>query len=68
MLQILSGKRKLTQNFLLPCLLPKPVLFVKWDWFTPSYVPELGNLNLGLYFRNQESQERENFINQKRDL
>lgn len=63
MLQTLTGKRKLRCSF----LLPNPVLFGESDWFTQHDMPELVNLNLAFYFRNEES-EGGNFINLKRNL
>lgn len=57
MLWTLTGKRRLICSF----LLPNTVLFGASDWFTQCDMPELVNLNLAFYFRNQESEE--NFIN-----
>lgn len=63
MLQTLTGKRKLRCSL----LLPNPVLLGELDWFTQHDMPELVNLNLAFYFKNEES-EGENVINLKRNL
>lgn len=49
MLQTPTGKRKLRCSF----LLSNPVLFGESDWFTQHDMPELANLNLAFYFRNE---------------